>query len=211
MGALEVVVGDAGGEVVDVVQADIAGEELQHLRQLQVRAALQRRLVVAPRTRSSPSRRPRTGAGRRRARSRPTPPASRTALTSRKSPSPATSTATRSQSPVRDRCAKRCVGSAAVAVRDEPRRQHHRDRSARARTSPPGCGTAGSPAAAPRSATVFGDGERQHVPDAAPVEVAGSRVMDGVVVAPADKRREHQQPTDGAEPLVGPWTAGTMP
>ena len=46
--ALQVVVRDPGAQVVDVVQADVAGEELEDLRQLQVRAAR-----AAPRRRSS--------------------------------------------------------------------------------------------------------------------------------------------------------------
>ena len=46
--ALEVVVRDARVQVVDVVQADVPGEELQRLRQVQVGAALERRLGVAP-------------------------------------------------------------------------------------------------------------------------------------------------------------------
>ena len=36
VGVLEVVVGDADAEVVDVVEADVSGEELQYWRQLQV-------------------------------------------------------------------------------------------------------------------------------------------------------------------------------
>ena len=68
--ALQVVVRDARVEVVHVVQADVAGEELQRLR-----AASDRSCLEGPRRRSSsypssPSRRPRTGAGRRRARRR---------------------------------------------------------------------------------------------------------------------------------------------
>ena len=48
VGALQVVVGDLGAQVVDVVEADVAGEELERLRQLQVGAAAQRRVRVAP-------------------------------------------------------------------------------------------------------------------------------------------------------------------
>ena len=48
VGALQVVVGDAGAQVVDVVEADVAGEELEGLRELQVAAAAQRRLRVVP-------------------------------------------------------------------------------------------------------------------------------------------------------------------
>src|SRR5215207_4704669 len=40
--ALKVVVGDARVEVVHVVQPDVAGEELQRLRELEVGAAAQR-------------------------------------------------------------------------------------------------------------------------------------------------------------------------
>jgi hypothetical protein len=36
VGALEVVVGDLGAEMVNVMEADVAGEELEELRQLQV-------------------------------------------------------------------------------------------------------------------------------------------------------------------------------
>src|SRR4029079_6651851 len=48
VGALQVVVGDAGAQVVDVVEADVAGEELEGLRKLQVAAAAERRLRVVP-------------------------------------------------------------------------------------------------------------------------------------------------------------------
>ena len=46
--ALEVVVGDPRVEVVHVVQADVAGEELQRLRELEVGAAAQRRVGERP-------------------------------------------------------------------------------------------------------------------------------------------------------------------
>jgi len=46
--ALKVVVGDACAEVVDVMQADVAREELQELWQLQITAAAQRGVRVAP-------------------------------------------------------------------------------------------------------------------------------------------------------------------
>ena len=65
VGALEVVVGDLGAEMVDVMKADVAGEELEELRKLQVGASLQGGVGVAPLDPSSPSRRPRTDAGRR--------------------------------------------------------------------------------------------------------------------------------------------------
>src|ERR687887_1860956 len=48
MRALQVVVRDLGAEVVDVVQADVAREELQHLRELEIAAAPQRGIGVAP-------------------------------------------------------------------------------------------------------------------------------------------------------------------
>ena len=48
MGALEVVIGNPCVEVVDVVQPDVAGKELQDLRQLEVGAAAQCGLPVAP-------------------------------------------------------------------------------------------------------------------------------------------------------------------
>jgi hypothetical protein len=43
----------------------------------------------------------------------------------------------------------------------------------------------------PSPRRVFGNGERQHVADAAPVEVPGGRVMDRMVVPPTQERREH--------------------
>jgi hypothetical protein len=48
VGTLQVVVRDARAEVVHVVQADVPREELQHLRQLEVGAAPQRRVGIAP-------------------------------------------------------------------------------------------------------------------------------------------------------------------
>src|SRR5918995_4980736 len=48
MRALQVVVRDLGAQVVDVVEADAAGEELEGRRQLQVRAPAQCRIRVAP-------------------------------------------------------------------------------------------------------------------------------------------------------------------
>ncbi len=48
VGALEVVVRNPRVEVVDVVQADVPAEELENLRQLQVRTALKCGLGVAP-------------------------------------------------------------------------------------------------------------------------------------------------------------------
>src|SRR5262249_42905746 len=48
VGALEVVVRDARVQVVNVVQPDVASEELQDLRQLEVRAATKCRVLKAP-------------------------------------------------------------------------------------------------------------------------------------------------------------------
>ncbi len=42
------VVGDLGGQVVDVVEADVPGEPLEHLGELQVGASLHGRLQVLP-------------------------------------------------------------------------------------------------------------------------------------------------------------------
>ena len=53
VGRLQVVVRNLRVQVMDVVQADVAGEELQPLRQLQEGAALQRRVGVAPLLRDS--------------------------------------------------------------------------------------------------------------------------------------------------------------
>src|SRR5205085_11548287 len=46
--SLQVVVRDPGVEVVQVMQADVPGEELKHLWQSEVGAAAQRRIGVAP-------------------------------------------------------------------------------------------------------------------------------------------------------------------
>src|SRR3712207_6141681 len=48
MAALQVVVRDPRAEVVDVVVADVPAEPLQHLRQLEERAAADRRVGVVP-------------------------------------------------------------------------------------------------------------------------------------------------------------------
>ena len=48
MSALQVVVRDARVEVMDVVKADVSGEELEHLGQLQVGAAAQGGIGVVP-------------------------------------------------------------------------------------------------------------------------------------------------------------------
>ena len=47
---LQVVVGYARAQMVDVVQADVAREEAEHPWQVEVRAALERRRVEAPRS-----------------------------------------------------------------------------------------------------------------------------------------------------------------
>ena len=54
VGALQVVVRDPGVEVMDMMQTDVAGEELQQLRELQIRAATQRGLGIAPLTLALP-------------------------------------------------------------------------------------------------------------------------------------------------------------
>ena len=54
VGALEVVVGDLRVEMVDVVEADVAGEELQDLGEPQVRAPAERRVDVGPFRRALP-------------------------------------------------------------------------------------------------------------------------------------------------------------
>ena len=56
---------------------------------------------------------------------------------------------------------------------------------------------------APRRGPVLGDGQRGDVADAAPVEVAGGGVVDGVAVPPARERLVDDQPQGGAEPDVG--------
>jgi hypothetical protein len=50
----------------------------------------------------------------------------------------------------------------------------------------------------------FTDGPREHVANAAPVEVSGGGVTHRVAVAPAVERREHQQPEHPAQPRVRP-------
>ena len=50
VGALQVVVRDPRVEVMDMVQTDVAGEELQHSRELQIGAAPQSGIGVAPPT-----------------------------------------------------------------------------------------------------------------------------------------------------------------
>ena len=144
--ALEVVVRDARVQVVDVVQADVPGEELQRLRQLQVRAAPAARPRCSSSSRRSPSRRPRTGAGRRTARRRRSrrdhgreldqqvlPPADREADPGDHD----------DEQPRWSR--SRCGASAWWVRRHEPRADRRATRPARCRTSPAGGGTASTP------------------------------------------------------------------
>jgi hypothetical protein len=51
---LEVVVRNLCVEMMDVVQADVSGEEPQHLRELEIRAAIERGVDVAPARRLRP-------------------------------------------------------------------------------------------------------------------------------------------------------------
>ena len=184
---LEVVVGDPRVEVMDVVQPDVAGEELQHLRQLQVGAAAQRGVGVGPVAVALPEgvlelvldvEQPDPGGAREQRRraldqQEVAPADSRTQ---------AQAISTASAMLVRARCggsagaprAARCAGRGSSR------------RAVRGRTSRAGCGTAGSRRRPLNGAgVVLGDGQRRDVALAAAVEVRGGRVMDGVVVAPA--------------------------
>ena len=187
-----------------MVQADVAGEELQHARQLQVGAALQRGVGEAPVLACAPSRRPRTGAARRTARCRPRRRAGRRRLHEQvlaPTDEPAERPDEQGQGDVRAddaaadaRRASR-AGSAGWTI--------SAPRTARTRTSRTGCGTAGSEAPAPRPTRVLGDGQRGHVADAAPIEVAGGRVVDRVVVAPPLRTaRRPRSPRTVPEPRV---------
>jgi hypothetical protein len=53
-----------------------------------------------------------------------------------------------------------------------------------------------------RSSQVFGHGERDHVPDAAPVEVSGTRMMKGVARAPVIVRRKRRNSNQAADIVV---------
>ena len=55
----------------------------------------------------------------------------------------------------------------------------------------------------PGEPEVLRDRQRLDVPHAAVVEVARGRVVDGVLVTPAVKRREDEQPARDADPVVG--------
>ena len=188
-----------------MVQADVAGEELQHLWQPQIRAALERRLVVAPGIGALPvgilelvldveqpdADRAREQRGRHLNEQEALP-----AEQPAKQP---------------DHRRERQVGAPhaaadpwPLAARDEAWREDHRpdrpqpehhDRVADQPVAQP---------AVPRQRLVLGDRERRDIPDAAPVQIARGSVMDGVLVTPALKGREHQQPASGAEPLVRP-------
>ena len=56
----------------------------------------------------------------------------------------------------------------------------------------------------PGAGDVLIEGQRQDVAGAAPVEIAGRAVMDGVGVAPVRERLEGEQPAQPADPEVGP-------
>ena len=97
----------------------------------------------------------------------------------------------------------RCGGCVALAERDtrrgcddhrpdRPDAEHH-ERVAEEAVAEP---------LRPRQRVVLGDGQRRHVADAAPVEVAGGGVVDRMAVPPAVERREDDQPEGDAQPLV---------
>ena len=195
-----------------MVEADVAREELEHLGQLQVAAAPQRRVGVAPVARRSASRCPRTGAGRRTATRPPRPRAGRSAS------APAGTRATRPASTARrpaprarrsSRCTlRRMRGRAERETRrgcsdhrvDRPEPEHH-ERVAKEAVPEP---------APPRRRPVLRDGQREDVSDSAPVEVTGRGVMDRVTVSPALERLSRR-----AAPRRRParrwraWMAGT--
>src|SRR5205807_10079656 len=56
--------------------------------------------------------------------------------------------------------------------------------------------------AVPWKRLVLGDRERRDVPDAAPLEVPGGSVVDGVLVTPALKGCKHEQHAGRTEPVV---------
>ena len=189
--ALQVVVGDARAEVVDVVEADVAGAELQHPRQLQVGAAAQRRLGVAPVLAALPVgvlelvldvEQPDPGrAGEQRGQpddEQVVAPADQPAQRRRSAPRAPRWSRSRCGACAGARRGRRCAGRS-------PSR-----RSARCRTSRAGCASGGRPGARAASSAWYSlDGQRVDVADAATLEVAGGGVVDRVVVLPAHERR----------------------
>src|ERR1700710_128103 len=203
VGPLEVVVGDLGAEVVDVVEADVAGEELEQLRQLQIGAALQGSVVVAPVLRVLPvdvlelvldiEHPDAHGPGDDRGRHLHQQPGDRT-------DEPEDRTDHEEQGEVGEPDA--VPHPRPLVLRPDPRPdpqrpdradpEHHR-------------GVAEEPIAEPllpAACGVLGDGHSRHVAGAAAVEIAGGAVMDGVVVAPVGEGLKEEEGGEAPEPEV---------
>src|SRR5271166_3332109 len=55
----------------------------------------------------------------------------------------------------------------------------------------------------PRKRLIFAHCERPHIAGAAPVEIAGVRVMDGVALAPAGVGRQRHYPKRSSDKIIG--------
>ena len=189
---------DPAAQMMDVVDADIGGEPAQHARQVEVRAAVQRRLrgsssppslpvgvleLVLDVEQPDPDRRRPAMIGsmhqQERARRRPAPAA---AATSHRDGE---------------------VGRHRAAPRPPPA-AHQADRAAGAsgrtdRAGPTPSRTSGwryeavERAAASASSAVLAHGQRVDVADPAPVEIAGGGVVDGVAAPPVAVGRQRQR------------------
>jgi hypothetical protein len=205
VGALEVVVRDLGAQVVYVVQADVAGEELKRLGQLQVGAAAQRRVGVGPLVGALPvdvlelvldveEPYPRGPGEDHRGHLD-----EQELLPSEQPAEPA------------DHHREGDVGGDHAALQprpcvagDDPRHDHHRVDRPDAEHDQRVAEQAVAEPSLPGKLAILGHRQRVDVAGPAPVEVAGGGVMDGVLVAPAGEGRPDEQPGEGAEPAVGP-------
>ena len=200
----QVVVRDLRVEVVHVVEPDVAAEELQHLRQCEVRTAVQCCVVEAPLVGALPVR------GLELVLHVEEPDADTAGEDDERELDEQHRLPTECEAQRGDEHHHRHVGEPHAAVHllvrrggleplhedgrvDRPEAEHHE-------RVPVGAVSGAEP---PRLRPVLGDGEHRHVADEPTVEIAGGGVMDEVLVAPACERREHEQPERGAEPRVG--------
>ena len=184
-----------------MVEADVAAEELEELRQLQVGAALQRGVGVAPALPRLPvgvlelvldvEEEDAGDAGQHRGGHLDQQPVDRADRRDRRP----------------TRMKKRDVGqpdavdlARAHVLVPEARADHQRPERADDEEDPGAAEEPVGEAALPGARLVLGDGQRLDVALAAAVEVPGGAVVDGMVVAPVGERLEDEQAGDPADP-----------
>ena len=88
-------------------------------------------------------------------------------------------------------------------ARDDPRADDHREHRPQAEHDHRVADDPVAESTPPRPLSVLGDGQCREVANAPFVQITRGRVVNSVVVAPANERREDEQPAERAEPRVG--------